>query len=275
VRRRDFVTQNVSALNECLFWFHPLAWRLDRHLKSLAEEASDDCALNVTADRHEYADVLLGFAARAREAGGRVRWQGLAMAGRRSMSQRIERILNARSASSPRLSKMMLMSLFVLAPLIAGSMAAVQPFSKIIVRDSPIKPLPTPLKDVTIDSFLGSWQCTQGSLHVSIELKKRHGKLTGIALNRFVQNRSVRESRLQLGAVPPAPPPPPPPPPPSGRVLHPRFQGDTLRFTIEPFHGGVETHYLLRLDARETATLGIVFPGGLDVYPALKLMKTK
>lgn len=268
VQRRDFITQNLSALNKSLFWFHPLAWWLDRQLKVLAEEASDNCALNVTPDRHDYADVLLSFAVRAQQAGRRVRWQGLAMAGRRPMSQRIERILDPKNVSSLRLSRRMVISLFVFVPLLAGSMAAVQPISKAIVRASVTKPFAAQLKNVNIDSFLGKWQGTQGPLHVSIELRKLHGKLTGIVSSRFVQNRPVL--KLEQGAVRL---PPPPPPPLGGWVLHPQLQGDTLTFTVEPSHGAVETHYRLKLETRGTASANIASPNGVDLFRDLKLTK--
>jgi len=45
VRRRDPLFQWVALLNRAVFWFHPLAWWLERHIAGLAEEACDDAVL--------------------------------------------------------------------------------------------------------------------------------------------------------------------------------------------------------------------------------------
>jgi beta-lactamase regulating signal transducer with metallopeptidase domain len=49
-RRRDPLIALVVAVNKCLFWFHPLAWWLERQLPVLAEHAADDAALAVSLD---------------------------------------------------------------------------------------------------------------------------------------------------------------------------------------------------------------------------------
>ncbi len=43
-RRRDPFIAVVVAIHKCLFWFHPLAWWLERRLPVLAEHAADDAA---------------------------------------------------------------------------------------------------------------------------------------------------------------------------------------------------------------------------------------
>jgi beta-lactamase regulating signal transducer with metallopeptidase domain len=58
-RRRDPLVALVVAVNKCLFWFHPLAWWLERRLPVLAEHAADDAALAVSFDTQAYARVLL------------------------------------------------------------------------------------------------------------------------------------------------------------------------------------------------------------------------
>ena len=47
VRRRDPLVALVAHINRCVFWFHPLAWWLERALARYAEDASDDLALRV------------------------------------------------------------------------------------------------------------------------------------------------------------------------------------------------------------------------------------
>lgn len=274
MRRRDFIIQNLSALNRCLFWFHPLAWWLDRRLKDLAEEASDDCALRITADRHDYADVLLSFAARARDAGGRIRWQGLAMANRCAIGKRIERILQAEGEFSARLSRPALASILILAPIFAGSLAALRARGKESARAS-IAPAPLVLPEkVTLRSFEGSWQGEQDLLHISLAFEQRGRKLVGSAINRFAQSKPSGAEKPGLGRVPLPPSAPPPPPPPTGRVLHATLHGDTLSFAVEPEGGGVQADYRLQMVGRRRATLAIIFPGGLEFYPGLEMTKS-
>jgi hypothetical protein len=101
VSRRDGLTQLLSAIHRCFFWFSPLAWWMHSRLTELAEQASDDSALLVVRDRALYADILLGFFNSLTDARGR--WLGVSIArrsplgraGRGSKSiSRVERILN-------------------------------------------------------------------------------------------------------------------------------------------------------------------------------------
>jgi beta-lactamase regulating signal transducer with metallopeptidase domain len=93
VRRGDYATLLLASLYRCAFWFSPLAWWLDQQLRELAEQASDDSALRATADRTQYAEVLLGFCQVLQNRRGRIRWQGVAMARSARAERRIERIL--------------------------------------------------------------------------------------------------------------------------------------------------------------------------------------
>ncbi|MGH9471296.1 MAG: M56 family metallopeptidase [Terriglobales bacterium] len=131
IARGDPLTRGLALLHRALFWFSPLAWRLDRKLAELAEEASDEAALGAGADRAGYAETLLGFFAAAQAAPGRVRWQEIAMAsaeGRgRQAARRLERILawkGDRNMKSQR--SMMMLAAAVAAPL-ALLAAAAQP----------------------------------------------------------------------------------------------------------------------------------------------------
>src|SRR5436190_3032414 len=42
IERRDSLVSLVAHINRCLFWFHPLAWWLERALAAHAEHASDE-----------------------------------------------------------------------------------------------------------------------------------------------------------------------------------------------------------------------------------------
>ena len=105
VIRHDALTQFVSLLHRAVFWFSPLAWWLDRHLRDLAEQASDEAALSAGANRNEYAKTLLGFFETLQAAPQRVWWQGVAMAEAGRAEQRVERILAWRGAVTMNLKR--------------------------------------------------------------------------------------------------------------------------------------------------------------------------
>jgi ABC-type amino acid transport substrate-binding protein/beta-lactamase regulating signal transducer with metallopeptidase domain len=94
IRRRDTLVSLLSQLNRCFFWFHPLAWWLERKLAATAELASDDDAMLVIGKTKLYAVVLLEMAQAVRQRGGRLAWQGMGISGNGLLSQRIERILH-------------------------------------------------------------------------------------------------------------------------------------------------------------------------------------
>ncbi len=94
VRRADWVIGIMARLNRCMFWFHPLAWWLDRHIAALAEQACDDSALAVVADRQQYAEALLDMARAVRLSEGRLMWHAIAMAKGVQVAKRIDRILD-------------------------------------------------------------------------------------------------------------------------------------------------------------------------------------
>lgn len=91
VRRRDSLVQWLALLNRALFWFHPLAWWLERHLSALAEQACDEAVLARGHAPAEYSDGLLELARAAREKPVAV--IGMAMPGS-ALGVRIARILD-------------------------------------------------------------------------------------------------------------------------------------------------------------------------------------
>src|SRR5277367_1204712 len=72
VRRRDWAIAVMARLNRCVFWFHPLAWWLERQLARLAEQPCDDEALAVVQDREQYARTLLDIACSVHISKGRL-----------------------------------------------------------------------------------------------------------------------------------------------------------------------------------------------------------
>ncbi len=93
VTRRDALTQRVSLLYRSIFWFNPLAWWMNQHLATLAEQASDEAALSAGADQKHYAQTLLSFFEALHTAPRRIRWEGVSIARPGQAEQRLERIL--------------------------------------------------------------------------------------------------------------------------------------------------------------------------------------
>jgi beta-lactamase regulating signal transducer with metallopeptidase domain len=97
IARHDPLIAFVAALNRCVFWFHPLAWWLERKLSTMAEHACDEATVRELGERRRtaYAEVLLDMAETARQAGGRLTWQGIGVVnGTSPIARRIDRILN-------------------------------------------------------------------------------------------------------------------------------------------------------------------------------------
>ncbi len=103
VQRRDNLTNAIALFNRAIFWFHPLAWWLQRQLASLAEEACDQEAITATGSNRNYAAVLLELADAARRSRGRLVWQS-GMAGM-GIERRIARILDSNSEQRASLPK--------------------------------------------------------------------------------------------------------------------------------------------------------------------------
>ncbi|GEM_PF-760300 len=93
LRRGDWAIAVASAAVRAVFWFHPLAWWLERQLASLAEQACDDAAL-LEVPGAGYAQALLDMAAAVETAQGRLIWEAMAMAKKAEVSMRIERVLD-------------------------------------------------------------------------------------------------------------------------------------------------------------------------------------
>ena len=91
-RRRDPLVQWLALLNRALFWFHPLAWWLDRRLSALAEEACDAAVIGQGHDPRDYAEYLVEMARVVQHAGARLNVAGMAMPGS-CLSRRVGKII--------------------------------------------------------------------------------------------------------------------------------------------------------------------------------------
>ncbi|MGE5568126.1 MAG: M56 family metallopeptidase, partial [Rhodospirillales bacterium] len=94
VARRDWLISLLARVNTSIFWFHPLAWWMERKLAALAEDACDEAPLRANCDRELYAQVLLEMAQAVRTADGRLAWNAVGMARPSQVRRRVEAILD-------------------------------------------------------------------------------------------------------------------------------------------------------------------------------------
>ena len=123
-RRLDPLVQWLALFNRALFWFHPVAWWLERELSALAEEACDTAVLESGHDPREYSECLLHMARSVMQAGARVD-VGMAMPGS-FLPQRIRKILEGGripQASRARMACAVTACAFMSAALAAGTLA--------------------------------------------------------------------------------------------------------------------------------------------------------
>jgi len=127
VARRDCLSQYVSLLHRAIFWFSPLAWWLNRHIKDLAEQASDEEVLSRGADQNRYARTLLAFLQTVQATPGRVRWQGVSMASSGRAERRLEKVLSWRGGKKMGTKKSALITVVALAISVSFLLAASRP----------------------------------------------------------------------------------------------------------------------------------------------------
>jgi len=127
VARRDCLSQYVSLLHRAIFWFSPLAWWLNRHIKDLAEQASDEEVLSRGADQNRYARTLLAFLQTVQATPGRVRWQGVSMASSGRAERRLEKVLSWRGGKKMATKKSALITVVALAISASFLLAASRP----------------------------------------------------------------------------------------------------------------------------------------------------
>jgi hypothetical protein len=110
VKRRDPLVAFLASINRCVFWFHPLAWWLQRKLAASAELACDDAAVRTIGEPRRYAALLLAMAQAMRRSGGLVVRLGVGIDGSALVSRRIERILRGEIVAEPSLFRKILLA---------------------------------------------------------------------------------------------------------------------------------------------------------------------
>ena len=126
VERRNALFVALGAVNQCLYWFHPLAWLVPKRLALLSERACDDRAIALTGEPIRYARHLLEFAATMGDRRGRVALGVLSMADGSDLGIRVEAILDGNRANSTPLTRRGRLMLMVLAILIVPTLAALR-----------------------------------------------------------------------------------------------------------------------------------------------------
>jgi hypothetical protein len=101
-RRRHPLVQWLALLNRAVFWFHPAAWWLERHLSALAEEDCDNVVLACGYDPRAYSEYLIDMARSVKQSGVRLNIAGMTMPGS-SLPRRIRHILE--DSSVPHISR--------------------------------------------------------------------------------------------------------------------------------------------------------------------------
>jgi beta-lactamase regulating signal transducer with metallopeptidase domain len=106
MRRHDASIAFAAHLNRAMFWFHPLAWWLERKLAVTAEHACDEAAARAIAAPDRYAEILVEMADVVRRNRGRLTWQAVGVNGAGLLDSRIDRLLRGDAfASASRVKK--------------------------------------------------------------------------------------------------------------------------------------------------------------------------
>jgi hypothetical protein len=120
-RRRDPLVQWLALLNRALFWFHPVAWWLERRLSSLAEDVCDNVVLARGHNPRQYAGYLLDVARSVARSGSRLNVAGMAMPGS-FLQQRIQKIMEGRQ--EPHISRVRMACLAMVCAITCSAFAA-------------------------------------------------------------------------------------------------------------------------------------------------------
>jgi TonB family protein len=127
-RRRDSLVQWLALLNRAVFWFHPVAWWLERNLSALAEQACDEVVLARGHNPGEYAEYLLDLARSVAHSGARLKLAGMEMPGV-GLPKRIRKILQGGQAariSRARMACVVGICVITCAAFTAGTLARVR-----------------------------------------------------------------------------------------------------------------------------------------------------
>ncbi|HEY6357847.1 MAG TPA: M56 family metallopeptidase, partial [Vicinamibacterales bacterium] len=126
VARRDTLTLWLSQAYRAGSWFNPVSWWLHGRLSDLAEEASDEAALEAGISRTTYAETLLTFFKRLPGSGGRAAWTvAMARPDDVGAERRIDRVLAWDRRASPAKTRRLQLTVVIMAAVLVGAAASV------------------------------------------------------------------------------------------------------------------------------------------------------
>ncbi len=134
IERHDLWFALLTCVNRAVFWFHPLAWWLERRVSSASEHACDDAVLRAGHNPQRYAELVLDVAAAMRAQRLRVAWSQVSMAGGRQLGHRLDLIL---AGGVPRVGRVRAVGVAAMAALLCAGAVACQTTSA-----APLEPDP-------------------------------------------------------------------------------------------------------------------------------------
>lgn len=140
LRRHHSFFQWVALLNRGVFWFHPLAWWLERRIAELAEQSCDMAVLEQGHDPHDYSACLISMGRMLEQRGTRIQIVAMTMPGSR-LTDRIQRIL--RYSPAPEITRWRFVTTVIACAAVAGVLASgrlVQAQPKLSFDVSVVKP---------------------------------------------------------------------------------------------------------------------------------------
>lgn len=132
ITRHDPLVAAAARVNRSVFWFHPLAWWLERHLSRVAERACDEAVVRQVSDPRHYAGLLIEMARRLRRQGRRVAWQGIGIVSGRHLEDRINSVLEGPTRQP---SWLVRLSVGVVCALLIGIGAACERKAQALAQD--------------------------------------------------------------------------------------------------------------------------------------------
>jgi len=152
IARHDTLTQRISLIYRAAFWPNPFSWWLHRRIAALAEQVSDEAALDAGIDRTTYAETLVGFfAEHSRDGGRRAVWHvAMARGGSASAEERVERVLAWHRGGSAAVTKTMAVGIVLAAAPMMVLASALRPEPATPAIELPAPPAvlrPAPVND--------------------------------------------------------------------------------------------------------------------------------
>lgn len=115
--RRDNLWRIAAEMTLCLFWFHPLVWRLKKHIDHEMEKACDEQVVSTGGNSNDYVKSLL----KAAEFSPQEQFFGAIALSETSLKRRVQNIIEYQKE---KLSKMKLFTLSAMALMLFGGALA-------------------------------------------------------------------------------------------------------------------------------------------------------